>query len=336
MRVASLGGFAFVCRFLFICSGFVFYYPNWGGDSAVCPLPSSGVSPLFRCPLCGFLFIFPSSGCFLLFLRCLVFCFASQLFLWLSFVAAPPVVSLSLSISISIAFFFLSLVWGVSVFAWLYGISLVVVLCFSYFFYFLSAFVSFCLPNCLPSIICLLRCGLLPCCRFLVFSPLWCPLSRRFGSSGYTSAFRIRFSLVPIFFGVRRCPIRCWLRLFFSFLFLIVYVSSGVSDSVCQRFLAYLFVLFYRPFCRCVWLSSFLLFHLVCSCFGASLSSVCFVHSFTVSLVVAWLALFIIVRWISWLSDSPVFSFFLRLCAIFSSSFPFLRGRSLSSSGGVL
>ena len=31
---------------------------------------------------------------------------------------------------------------------------------------------SFCVPNCLPSF-CLSHCGLLPCCHFLVFSPLW-------------------------------------------------------------------------------------------------------------------------------------------------------------------
>ena len=36
----------------------------------------------------------------------------------------------------------------------------------------------------------------------------------------------------------------------------------------------------------------------------------CFVDSFAVSYIVAWLALFIIVMWITWLSASPFFSFF--------------------------
>ena len=59
-RVASLVGFAFVCHFLLLCSSFVYYEPEGGGETllAVCPIPSSRGSTLFRCPLCVFFFFF--------------------------------------------------------------------------------------------------------------------------------------------------------------------------------------------------------------------------------------------------------------------------------------
>ena len=153
-------------------------------------------------------------------------------------------------------------------------------------FCFLSTFVSFCLLNCLPSF-----CLALWVAPLLPFSCIFTSVafSRHFGSSVYTSSFRIRFSLVPIFFGVRRCTVGYWLRLFlfFSFLFFFVYVSSGVSDSVHQRFLACLYVLFYRPFCRCVRLSSFLLLsRLVGSCLELRcLPCVSIVHSLSCTLL---------------------------------------------------
>ena len=95
-------------------------------------------------------------------------------------------------------------------------------------------FLSFCLPNRLPSI-CLSRCGLLPCCSFLVFSPLW-PLLLAVSAPLATlppsifASHLFRFSLVS---GVALLGV----GFAFSFLFLIVYVSSGVSDSICPRFL---------------------------------------------------------------------------------------------------
>ena len=198
-------------RFRFLCT------KGGGGGSAVCPLQSSGVSPLFHCPLRGFLFFvflpvafFSSSG--VLFFASLRSCSCGCRSLPLCLSSCSLALSLSLSLSL---YRFLVFVWEVSVFAWLSGISLVVVLCFSYSFFLFSFFLFTELSAFHLSLA-------LWVALLLQFSGIFASVassSRRFGSSGYSSAFRIRFSLVPIFFGVRRCPIRCWLRLFFSFLF---------------------------------------------------------------------------------------------------------------------
>ena len=132
-RVASLVGFAFVCRFLFICSGFVFYEPDGGGGGrclsysifrSVCSLSLSFA--WFSLPFSFFRLLssLPPMSCF---------CFAALVVL---VVVVHCRSSCRLDLCLSIAFFVV--IWKVLVFAWLSGISLVVVVCFSYFFFMFS------------------------------------------------------------------------------------------------------------------------------------------------------------------------------------------------------